>query len=63
MVLNINLAAAFINNLGLGWIIYELRLLQRQGSSPRSCSDLPRVGHNEGFVVRSARLKGKRCCQ
>ncbi len=35
--------------------MHELRLLQRQGSGPRSCSDLPQGGYNEGFVVRSAR--------
>jgi hypothetical protein len=44
----------------LAWIIHELRSLQRRGSSPRSCSDLPQAdptypGYNEGFVVRSAR--------
>ena len=38
------------------WIIHESRLLQRQGSGPRSCSELPRVSYNEDFVVRSARL-------
>ena len=43
----------------LTWIIHELRSLQRRGSGPRSCSELPRVGYNEGFVVRSARPEGK----
>ena len=43
------------------WIIHELRSLQRRGSGPRSCSELPQVGYNDGFVVRSARPKGKRC--
>jgi len=41
------------------WIIHELRLLQRQGSGPRSCSELPQVGCNEADVVRSTRPKGK----
>ncbi len=49
-----------MNYLEERWIIHELRLLQRRGSGPRSCSKLPQVGYNEGFVVRSARLKGKR---
>jgi hypothetical protein len=40
------------------WIIHELRSLQSQGSGLRSCSVLPRVGYNEGFVVRSARPMG-----
>jgi hypothetical protein len=41
-----------------GWIINELRSLQKRGSSQRSCSVLLRVGYNDGFVVRSARPKG-----
>jgi len=45
----------------LAWIIHESRLRQRRGRGQRSCSDLPRVGYNEGFVVRSARPKGKEC--
>ncbi len=45
----------FINNSG-AWIIYGPRLLQRQGSGPRSCSELPQVGYNEADVVRLARL-------
>jgi hypothetical protein len=36
----------FINNSG-AWIIYGSRLLQRQGSGPRSCRELPQVGCNE----------------
>jgi hypothetical protein len=39
----------------VAWFINELRLLQRQGSGSRSCSELPRVSYNEGFIVRSAR--------
>jgi hypothetical protein len=46
--------------LGKSWIIHELRSLQRRGSSPRSCSELPRVGGNEDFVVRSAGRLGRR---
>ena len=45
-----------MNNPGSRWIIHELRLLQRRGSGPRSSSELPQVGYNEGFVVRLARL-------
>jgi len=41
-------------------IIHKLISLQSQGCGPRSCSDLPRVGYNEDFVVRSGRPKGKR---
>jgi len=52
-----------MNNSGEIWIIHELRSLQRQGSGPRSCSDLPQVGYNEGFVVRLVRPKGKSYCQ
>ncbi len=43
------------------WIIHGQRLLQRQGSGPRSCSDLPQVDYNEADVVRSVRPNGKRC--
>jgi len=61
-----------MNNPDQRWIMHDptrptltLRS-QRQGCGPWSCSELPRVGNNEGFVVRSAgrlgrRLKGKRC--
>jgi len=56
----ISILVMILNN---GWIIHELRSLQRRGSGPRSCSELLRVGYNEGFVVRSACPKGKRCCQ
>ena len=55
------ISTLFMNNPDKRWIIHELRSLQRQGSGPRSCSELPRVGYNEGFVVRSTRPKGKRC--
>jgi len=44
----------FINNSG-AWIIYGPRLLQRQSSGSRSCSELPQVGCNEVDAVRSAR--------
>jgi hypothetical protein len=51
-------ASNFLNNSGT-WIIYGSRLLQRQGSGPHSCSELPQVGYNEADVVRSARPWGK----
>jgi len=52
-------SADFMNNSG-SWIIHELRLLQRQGRDPRSCSELPQVGYNEADAVRSARPEGKK---
>jgi len=50
----------FINSPGcFAWHIYGPRLLQRQGSGPRSCSELLQVGYNEVDAVRLVRPKGK----